>query len=314
MNLSIHRLITRISVRTRIIVLAVIPVIGFLVNGIAFTVGESEVEQRIPDRRARIRSRRRQPRIQRRAVRDAHATRDFAARPSQDLIQTFEAAHATAVRTLGRHRDRGRRSRRGKTLVPLKAQLDEDRRRSSPSSRTTRKFSASPNPKASRNRMTKAATAVERIIHEDMSWLSEADAQKLLISLLTMRRYETEYRLTRSTLMQTCSSTSSRTSTSCLDDIVGADILKEQLAQQVKAYADTFAEWIAIVDKIGPPVALIDFNIKNMMPVADEIIGSAKSSHQRGVGCAHGVASAHQNHHRLRRARGRADRAWASAG
>ena len=32
-----------------------------------------------------------------------------------------------------------------------------------------------------------------------MSWLSEADAQKLLISLLTMRRYEGEYRLTRST-------------------------------------------------------------------------------------------------------------------
>ena len=51
-----------------------------------------------------------------------------------------------------------------------------------------------------RDRMTQAAAAVERIIHEDMSWLSEADAHKLLISLLTMRRYEAEYRLTRSTL------------------------------------------------------------------------------------------------------------------
>ena len=37
MTLSFHRIITRISVRTRIIVLAAIPVIGFLVNGIAFT-------------------------------------------------------------------------------------------------------------------------------------------------------------------------------------------------------------------------------------------------------------------------------------
>ena len=54
-----------------------------------------------------------------------------------------------------------------------------------------------------RDRMTKAAASVERIIHEDMSWLSEGDAHKLLISLLTMRRYEAEYRLTRSTLMQT---------------------------------------------------------------------------------------------------------------
>jgi hypothetical protein len=50
--------------------------------------------------------------------------------------------------------------------------------------------------------MSKAAATVERLIHEDMSWMSEADAHKLLIPLLTMRRYETEYRLTRSTLMQ----------------------------------------------------------------------------------------------------------------
>ena len=32
---------------------------------------------------------------------------------------------------------------------------------------------------------------------------AKRDAHKLLISLLTMRRYEAEYRLTRSTLMQT---------------------------------------------------------------------------------------------------------------
>src|SRR2546423_13729306 len=36
-------LISRISVRTRIVAIAVIPVIGFLANGIAFTSGEAEV-------------------------------------------------------------------------------------------------------------------------------------------------------------------------------------------------------------------------------------------------------------------------------
>jgi len=38
MTVSFHRIITRVSVRTRIIVLAGIPVIGFLVNGMAFMV------------------------------------------------------------------------------------------------------------------------------------------------------------------------------------------------------------------------------------------------------------------------------------
>ena len=37
-------LIARVSVRTRIVVLALIPVIGFLANGMAFMVGEREVE------------------------------------------------------------------------------------------------------------------------------------------------------------------------------------------------------------------------------------------------------------------------------
>ena len=61
--------------------------------------------------------------------------------------------------------------------------------------------------------------AVERIIHDDMSWITDDDAHKLLISLLTMRRYEVEYRLTHSTLRpRTCSSTNSRTSNTLFDD------------------------------------------------------------------------------------------------
>ena len=42
---AIHRLITSVSVRTRVVVLAAIPVIGFLVNGIVFMVGQYEVER-----------------------------------------------------------------------------------------------------------------------------------------------------------------------------------------------------------------------------------------------------------------------------
>ena len=37
---------------------------------------------------------------------------------------------------------------------------------------------------------------MERIVNEDMSWLSDADQKKILIPLMLMRRYEVEYRLT----------------------------------------------------------------------------------------------------------------------
>ena len=37
---TLHRLITSVSVNTRVVVLAAIPVTGFLINGIAFAVGQ----------------------------------------------------------------------------------------------------------------------------------------------------------------------------------------------------------------------------------------------------------------------------------
>ena len=56
MSLPFHGFITGISVRARIIVLAAIPVIGFIANGIAYTAGEREVEQafRTADRAANL--------------------------------------------------------------------------------------------------------------------------------------------------------------------------------------------------------------------------------------------------------------------
>ena len=118
MTLSLHRIITRISVRTRIIVLAAIPVIGFLANGIAFTAGEREVESafRTADRASELAEVSREFRgtlIQMRV-----RTRDFATRSSQELIHAFETTHDTAVRTLRHHRGRRRRSRRGRNSRP----------------------------------------------------------------------------------------------------------------------------------------------------------------------------------------------------
>ena len=63
-----------------------------------------------------------------------------------------------------------------------------------------------------RDRMNRAATAVERIIHDDLSWMNERDAPRLVTSLLTMRRYEADFRLNRTTMIQTVFFDESRTS------------------------------------------------------------------------------------------------------
>jgi methyl-accepting chemotaxis protein len=276
MTLSFHRIIARISVRTRIILLTALPVAGFLANGIAYTVGEQEVESafRTADRASDLAEVSREFRgalIQMRV-----RTRDFAMRSSQDLIHAFETNHDRAVRTLGLIEAAVDAPTRRK-LAAMKGQLEEIATQFDDLARN-QKILGFTESEGIRDRMTKAAAAVERIIHEDMSWMSEGDAHKLLISLLTMRRYEAEYRLTRSTMMQAVFFDEFKKFQQIVENVIGPAVLKEQLAQQVKAYSDTFAKWIEITDKVSPPVAVIEFNVKNMIPLADDIIGSAKVS------------------------------------
>src|SRR5262245_31762438 len=97
---SLARVGTSLSVRARIIAIAVIPVLGFLVNGIAFTAGERAVDTAF------------QSAQQATALADASrefknaiatlrvAAKDFVAKPAAPLVQAFDAAHEQASRQL----------------------------------------------------------------------------------------------------------------------------------------------------------------------------------------------------------------------
>jgi methyl-accepting chemotaxis protein len=276
MSLSLQRIITSISVRTRIIVLAAIPVFGFFVNGMAFTVGEHEVANafRAADRASDLAEVSREFRGA--LVQVRVRTRDFVAHASADAIQGFQAAHAVAVRTLDTIEAAVDQPTR-KKITPLKVQIEEIATQFADLARN-QEILGFTEADGIRNQMTKAGTAVERIIHEDMSWMSANYAHALLVSLLTMRRYEAEYRVTQTTLTQTAFFSEFKNFQQTVSGIVAADVLKQQLIEQVKVYSDTFAKWIEYTDKVGPPVAIIEYNVKNMIPVAEEIIGSAKIS------------------------------------
>jgi len=274
MKLSLHRIITRVSVRTRIVLLAAIPVGGFLVNGIAFTAGDREVQNafQVANRASDLAEVSREFRgavIQMRV-----RTRDFVLHPSENAIHGFETAQDTAVRTFAIIEAAVDQPTRQK-FAPLKAELEEIASQFDDLARN-QKILGFTEAEGIRDTMSKAAASVERLIHDDMSWASEADAHKLLVSLLTMRRYEAEYRLVRSTLMQMVFFDEFKRFQKIIEGIDGADAPKQQLAQQVKTYSDTFAKWIEYTDKVSPPVAVIEYNVKNMIPVTEEIIGSAK--------------------------------------
>ena len=276
MNMSPSRLISNVSVRTRIVALALIPVVGFIINGIAFKTGEAEIESAfdIVKNAGTLADASREFRGAMAAM--GVRTREFAGQPSQELVQAFESAHAAALRTLDTIESFVDQSMKQK-LSPLRSQLEEIAAQHAVLTSNQQILGFTEND-GIRDRMTKAAAAVERIIHEDMSWLTASDQQKLLISLLTMRRYETEYRLTRGTILRIVFFDEFKNFQNVLKNIVAADIMKLQVADEVKAYVETFEEWIAIVDKVRPPVAMIDYSTRSMMPMADDIIASARAN------------------------------------
>ena len=158
MTLSLHRIITRISVRTRIIVLAAIPVVGFLVNGIAFTAGEREVESAFgtADRASDLAEASREfhgALIQMR-VRDARFRR--AAEPGADPAlrdhPRHRGPHASAS-----SRPRSTQPTRQK-LAPLKGQLEEIAAQFDDLARN-QKILGFTESEGIRNRMTKAAAS-----------------------------------------------------------------------------------------------------------------------------------------------------------
>jgi methyl-accepting chemotaxis protein len=126
--------------------------------------------------------------------------------------------------------------------------------------------------------MKTAATNVERIINENMGWSTMADANQLLVSLLVMRRYESDYRVMRTSLASAEFFDEFKSFNAALDKMTAAADVKERLEQQVKTYADTFKEWMSSAGTVYADVASMDIELRSLMPITDAIIASARGN------------------------------------
>jgi len=93
---------SKLSVRARIIVLGVIPVIGFLANGIAFMVGDAEVGRAFDSvrRDAGVADASRDLKTGLLLMRGA--TTEFVARPSDGEVKNFNDGQQLAMQSLDR--------------------------------------------------------------------------------------------------------------------------------------------------------------------------------------------------------------------
>jgi len=285
----LSRFSTDFSVRSRLIVLSLIPVAGFAAIALAYLSSERAVD-------AAFDSVQQSSRLSEasRAFKEALTTmhmraKDFVAQPQPGLVARFGEAHESAManlKTIGELANdaerqnvtllEGRVANLKTTFAKLAADQDE---------LGLTEF------EGTQGRLRDNGNAMERIASEDMSWLSDADQKKILVPLMLMRRHEIEYRLTREESAHSLFKDDRTAFEKAFVGIVAASVMKQQLTDQVKAYADAFTEWMASSAKIARSIAVISAETRQMLPAADEIIASAN---KKTEAAAQGVAESQQ--------------------
>jgi methyl-accepting chemotaxis protein len=270
------RAVSSLSVRTRIIVLALIPVAGFAANALTYVSGERDVSAAFNtvhhsglladtsrDFKAALTNMR-------------MSAKDFAAAPSPEFISAFETALGYALTDLSTIEVSVNETQAKDTaqlrdkVLGLKANFDQLVK--------TQQELGYTEAEGLRGQLRTAGNAVETIINENMSWLAEGDSNKLLMSLMLMRQHEAEYRSNPSELMRELFGKAYKDFTHTFDNIDGTPEMKDTLYHQVKAYFDTFGAWIEAADAAYPLRTVIDHDSNEILPKADNIIDAARQS------------------------------------
>ena len=274
--MTIAHLISLVSVRAQIIAIGVIPVIGLLATGIAYMSGESDVGRAFDS-------------VQRDtaladASRDLKAalltmrmsTADFVGHPSYGQVRSFEDGQQSALQCLELIEERIGASQRG-MITPLRAKV-RDLKTSFGNLVHEEEALGFTETDGIGAELTKAGTTIENIIHEDLTWVAQHDADMMLLSLSAMRRYEIEYRLTRVRAIQERFVMEVDHFNQLFDSVDGAPSMKERLSKQVSTYAYTFAQWITSTENIQPLVTIIGRDIENLLPAANNIITASREN------------------------------------
>lgn len=270
------RLLTRLKVRTRIVVLALIPVFGFLALGLTYHSGEGGVSGAFDTVKRSSSHADASRNFQSSVTTMRILAKDFGAAPSTALVNDFSLAHGLALNSLDTI-GAGDNRRIAENVATLRADMIELRGHFNDLVDEQRLLGFN-DESGLRHSLIMAGNAVERILNTNMNWLSEADTNKLMMMLLLMRHQESQYRLNRTELAKLEFLAGYRRFTEAFAEIAGAPEMKAPLYQQVKAYADTFAQWVEGFDRVYALRAVIDIDTQRVLPHADEVIYLARQT------------------------------------
>jgi methyl-accepting chemotaxis protein len=264
---SSRRFISRFSVRTRIVAIALIPVVGFLANALTFIGGEREVDAALDTLRQATAAADASREFKGAVVTIQAAARSFADHPRPGYLQILSSAQDAATAQFARIRqfsvgqDRSNIDAIERTFVRMRGNFQE----------LNTEFGrlGADGDSGIRAKLRDAAADVERVISLDMSWLPESVSHQLIVNLLAMRRFEAAYMLDYGFADRTAFGAEVEAFVKAIQGVVAAEVLKVQLLQTVRTYADAFEGWIAANAEIRSRVAGIDSDAEFLIRSAD---------------------------------------------
>ncbi len=280
--MSIAKFFSRLSVRARIIALGAIPVIGLLINGLAYRGGDAQVARAFDSVQRETDLAEASEDLKAALLMMRSASMRFSARPSENEIRNFTAAQTRAIQYLDRI-EAALGSASEDIITPLRTTV-RDLKASFNSLVEERKTLGYTDSEGATGDLTAASKAIEAIIHDDLSWVADHDRDKLAASLLKLRRYEIEYRLTRDPAAEKQFTEEIKTFNRLFDSVDGAPAMKQKLNQEIKNYSYSFAQWAAGTENIQPLLTLINHDTEGVLPEADKIIAKAHDDAENAAG------------------------------
>ncbi|MGE0752288.1 MAG: methyl-accepting chemotaxis protein [Variibacter sp.] len=264
------------SVRSRIALLALIPVVALFANGMIYMASERDASAAFTSvrRASAVSGASQQLKSSISEMRSLAA--EFAIKPRKDLVQSFVSAFSDASLSLTTAEALSAGSQKGRVTL-MKATLTSlyDNFQHLSAQQEALGFSDA---EGLRARLKSSAAAIESILSDGLPWMTRNDKQTFLAPLQAMRRFDAEYRLAKSEESQRKFLEAYEAFLAGFDKVIAADAMKDDLRAQAKAYVDNFSAWSDATDKIEPLLSKIDLQTQQMIPLADDIISIARSA------------------------------------
>jgi methyl-accepting chemotaxis protein len=269
----LSRLGTALSVRTRLIVLSLVPVFGFAAVGFAYVSSERTVEAAFASVQQSSRLAEASRTFKESLAAMQIVVRDYVATPQASQIARFGQTHEEAISALKTVQENADEAEKP-NLVALEGRVANLKTQFEALTAEQDNLGLTEF-EGVQGSLRDNGNAMERIVHEDMSWLSQNDQRDILTPLMLMRRFEVEYRLTRADATLALFKDEMVKFEKAFAKVIAADVMKAQLTDQVKMYNIAFTDWIESNGKIARTMAIISAETRQMLPAANTIIQAA---------------------------------------